>query len=545
MSAPSRTVVFGFDALSARYLDAFADELPNFTELRSAGVDAPLRATIPPWTPSAWPSMYTGTGPGTHGVFDFFAYRDGYPDEASIVSRSDVDAPAIWEYLTALGHPSIVLNVPVTHPAEPIEGALIPGYLAPEDAPGHPRDIRAELESALGSYRIYSTGELSSDSDRKLDGYVDLIETRGRAAAWLLENYEWRFAFVQVQKTDAVFHNFDEPGAHGRVYRAADDLVGTVLDAAGEDVNVVVCSDHGMGPARGYKIYLNEILREHGYVESTTESTRVSLSSRKADLVGQDGSSSTAGRSERSRRAVIAVTDALSRVGVSPGDVYLAAQRLGLGDAIHRLAGPELRMEVGEGVDWAASTAYCRSKSECGVRINLAGREPAGVVQPSEYDDVRAELIDLLSSLCTPDGEPAFEFVESRESVYDGPHVEDAPDVVFLPREMNHTIATSLLGRSFVPADCFDHERDGVFVAHGPDVDATASIGRLSVVDVAPIVMASLGVPVPDRMTGRVPEDLLSVPVERDRYRDVSFGTRLDADEDTRVEERLADLGYL
>ncbi len=285
-----RTVVLGFDALSFEYLDEFADELPNFGRLRSTGIDAPLRSTHPPWTGSAWPSMYTGTDPSRHDAYGFFNYKDTYPDEADIITRNDVQQPAIWNYLTSIDEPSIVLNVPVTHPAEPLNGVLIPGYLASEDADSYPKDVRDELSDALGEeYTIYSQAEMTSDKERKLDGYVDLIAMRARAIEHLLTNCEWRVAIVQVQKTDAVFHNFDERSAFRRVYRAADDLVGTVRQCA-EDANIVVCSDHGMGVTNGYKLFVNEILREHGFVQeaSTGNNYGTSLSSVKQSIVNPD-----------------------------------------------------------------------------------------------------------------------------------------------------------------------------------------------------------------------------------------------------------------
>lgn len=528
------------------YLDAFREVLPNFSALRANGVEAPLRSTVPPWTGSAWPSMYTGAGPGHHGVYGFFDYDGGYPDDASVVSRDDVRLPAIWNYLTELGHASIVCNVPVTHPAEPIDGVMIPGYLAPEDEPGYPEGIRDELAAAIGDYRIYSRAELASDPREKLDGYVDLVNQRADAAAWLLENHDWRFAFVQVQKTDSVFHNFDDPDAFRRVYRAADDLIGTVMDAAGPDANVVVCSDHGIGPTRGQKLYVNEILRQHGFVTAKNDSTQVSLSNEKATLVGDGNGTDGTGTATSYVRALTSVARGLERVGVGPGDVYSLAKRVGLGGTIERLVGPELRSSISDGVDWEASKAYCRNAAECGIRINLAGREPEGVVPPEEYDAVRQELIDILREIRTPDGEPAFEFVVPREDVYDGPYAEDGCDVLFLPRGMNHAVATSLLGKRFVPVDEYNHKRDGVFLAAGPDVRSNRSLERLSLVDVAPTVMALLDVPVPERMTGTVPSDLLTKPFERERYPEVSFaGGNGSVDDEEAVEARLADLGYL
>jgi hypothetical protein len=104
--------------------------------------------------------------------FGFFRY-DHYPDESDIVTRNDVQAPAIWNYLTTLGVPSIVVNVPVTYPAEPIDGVLIPGDLSPADAPGYPTDVRDELRQAVGEYQAVQV--LVAEMDATLAGARHLV----------------------------------------------------------------------------------------------------------------------------------------------------------------------------------------------------------------------------------------------------------------------------------------------------------------------------------------------------------------------------------
>jgi len=525
MTEDPRTLVLGFDALDGRYLDRFADATPTLTGLRSEGVSAPLDSTDPPWTASAWPSMYTGTDPSHHGVYSFFDYD--YPDDGELVSRTDVDAPALWNYLTEREIASVVLNVPVTHPAEPMDGALVPGYLAGEDDDGYPSGIRDELSAAIGeTYRLYSSGEMADDPEAKLEGYLDLIDLRKRAAVELLSSREWELAIVQVQKTDAVFHNFDDEAAFRAVYEAADDLAAAVLDTVDGPVNVVVCSDHGMGRKEGYQIQLNDVLRNEGFLTATSATKSVSLGSEKRKLMGEESESATDdGASSLVTSGVATAEQVLSNVGVTPGRVYGLAESLGVEDLLLDVVPTSVRRSAGEGVDWRNSRAYCRSASRLGVRINLAGREPSGTVPADEYHAVREELIDLLSDLETPDGDPAFEEVVPREAVYDGPHVDDAPDVVVRPKDADHVLSTSLYGREFVPADVHDHDPTGVFVAHGPSFEHDAAVDRLSLTDVAPIVMAALGQPVPDRMTGTAPDGLLTGPVERTNYGEVPFGT--------------------
>jgi predicted AlkP superfamily phosphohydrolase/phosphomutase len=538
-----RTVVVGFDALDFRYLDEFESSLPNFSALRSDGVEAPLESTFPPWTASAWPSMYTGTDPSHHGVFGFFHHTTNYPSEDELVSRNHVESPAIWNYLSALDEPAVALNVPVTHPAEPIEGVLVPGYLAHESDGGYPSGVRDELSEAVGEqYRIYSASETGDDGAEKRTDFLDLLEMRGRAAEYLLDSYDWRVAIVQFQKTDTAFHAFDDRDTFRRIYERADEALGRVLDAAG-DANVVVCSDHGMGRTDGYTVYVNEILRNAGFVETTTKSDQPSLETEKPMLTGKTDGDVDDGTA-LAERVAGAATTVLDQFGLTPGDAYAMAQRAGVGDLLTKFVTIDAVSVASEGVDWANSTAYCRS-AELGVRVNLAGREPEGVVAPDEYEEVRDALVRTFSSLTTPDGDPVFEWVARREEVYDGPYTEHACDVLFMPADMNHVLSTNLIGTEFVPTDAHDHKRDGAFLASGPAFDAATDLARLQLTDVAPVAMAAAGLDVPERMTGEVPDDFSLEDVARRDYGEVQYGSEGEVVEDGSVEDRLADLGYI
>lgn len=534
----SSVLVIGLDGVDFRYLDRFSDSLEHLETLRADGTEATLDSTHPPWTGCAWPSVYTGVGPSHHGVFDFFDYADAYPDTADVVSRHDVAAPAIWEYLSARARRSLVVNVPITHPAEALEGILLPGYLAPTDADGYPPGIRSDLSAAIGEpYEIYSEFETTGDTDRKIDGYEALIRHRADAAEHLLETEEWDFAFVQVQKTDAVFHNSSSPTDFRRIYGAADDLVGRLIDASGPDVNVVVCSDHGMGPVTGYTVYVNELLHEHGYVTKTADTTSRSLAAAK----GGSPAEPTAGAAWLGR-----LLGATRRAGLTPGAIYRGAQRLGVEDQLRAILPSSFIQSFQQGVDWSESVAYCRRGSEQGIRLNLEGRDPEGVLAPERYEQVREEIIQLLSGLTTPEDEPVFEFVCRREERYDGPYAEDACDILFRTTGMNHVVSASLYGRTLLPADAHNHKDTGVFLASGPDVESVPDGVDLSLLDIAPIVFSLLEEPVPERLPGDVPGGLLSTPTDRRAYDDVAVAYEGTYSQDNaEVTDRLRDLGYL
>lgn len=52
-----------------------AGDLPAVERLLADGTWGSLESQIPPWTASAWPSLYAGKNPGTHGVYGFLSFN--------------------------------------------------------------------------------------------------------------------------------------------------------------------------------------------------------------------------------------------------------------------------------------------------------------------------------------------------------------------------------------------------------------------------------------------------------------------------------------
>lgn len=332
-----------------------------------------------------------------------------------------------------------------------------------------------------------------------------------------------------------MFHEFGgDTGAVERVYAAVDEQIGRVLEACDPDV-VFLASDHGMGEYSGDHVRVNSLLRDSGYVETTRggqgmpswEPIRQRL---------REGDEET----DRKLHPVERLAALSASVGITTHRVGRVLDRLGLDEFARRHVPDGVVRTGNEQVDFAESVAYMRARAELGVRLNVEGREPDGVVPPEEYESVRDELVELLRGVTTPRGEPVFESVEPREAHFEGPELDRAPDVVTVPREFDHFLSAEPRAEQFVPNQTpWDHKRDGVFAAAG-DVDTTATPVEPHLFDVAPTVLAALGVPVSDRMDGRV----LPVVEETDsRAYDEHEADITAAEAD--IEDRLADLGYL
>ena len=92
----------GLDAACFEQLTPLVEqgEMPNLERLLDRGVSGPLATTTPPWTPSAWPSITTGTTPWTHGIYDFYDHTGEQPQ---LVSARDLQVPYLWDYLDEAG----------------------------------------------------------------------------------------------------------------------------------------------------------------------------------------------------------------------------------------------------------------------------------------------------------------------------------------------------------------------------------------------------------------------------------------------------------
>ncbi len=551
-------LVIGLDGACGPILEPLFEKgaLPNLELLFDDGVSGPLESQLPPWTPSAWPSLFTGVNPGKHGVFSFLDY-EGY--DWNVVDGDDVRAEPLWGHLSRNGIRSVVVNVPVTHPPRDFEGALVPGYMAPESPACHPENLLAELRDEIGEYRIYPDTTDATPEEAAAE-YRDVVKTRGAAFRYLTDRFEPDFGFVQFQQTDTVFHEF--PGERETieaVYEAVDEQVGEILDATDPDT-VLVVSDHGMGEMTGTGFYVNEFLADHGYTAVSQGGegmpswvpTRESKLRNGGDEAGRGGPEDRRGLLQRTNDPLQRLTAVAAKVGLTTHRAGKLLDTVGLRGVASELVPSGVVRASSRQVDFPASQAYMRARIECGVRINLAGRDPHGVVPPERYESLRSELIDLLADVEAPDGTPVFEDVARREAYFDGPETERAVDIVTVPTDFDNFLSAELSGHEFAePGQPWNHKRNGIVAMAGDGVSGGISDAHLF--DVTPTVLALFGIPKSTEMDGDVLSSVESVGEEgystRRETGETMGSGRTDPDEQTasddRMANRLAALGYL
>jgi predicted AlkP superfamily phosphohydrolase/phosphomutase len=203
-------------------------------------------------------------------------------------------------------------------------------------------------------------------------------------------------------------------------------------------------------------------------------------------------------------------------------------------------------------IEWSRSRAYTSVVSTGeGVSVNLRGREPQGVVDPSDYERVRDELANALGGFRDPDtGHAPIAHIYRKEEVLSGAFLDVAPDLLLVPAP-NYSLTHA---RSMVEdADWLsgDHRLEGVIVATGPEVTPGPLRESARLIDLGPTALAALGVPSAVARDG----DVLSSLVGRDVALEVRSGAEaaeseggrsgLTSGEEGEIEEHLRGLGYV
>jgi predicted AlkP superfamily phosphohydrolase/phosphomutase len=554
-----RALIVGLDGATLDLVEpwARAGRLPVLAGLMEQGAWARLRSVLPVLSPSAWASFLTGVNPGRHGVYDFIRRAPGgYGLRLTHLGHNR--ATPFWRALNAQGRRAIVMNVPTTYPPEPLDGVLSSGLGTPDFKPfTYPEALGPELERRGYRADLYLPFRPGVNEAAYLAAQREHTERQVAAVRWLLARETWDVALYVVRGTDEVAHHYwkhmdaghpaHDPARDGPwrdalldYYRLCDRLLGELIEMAGPETAVLVVSDHGTGPL--YRdVYLNEWLRQAGY-----------LATRAARPAG--------------RRL-------LARAGLTRARVAGALRAVGLGRAARALKErlgervawlPRDRVaELEEAVDWGRSRAYSFGYHGQ-IYLNVRGREPEGVVAPgAEYLALRAEIMEGLARLVDPaDGRPVVSDLFTREELYTGPYVDEAPDIVVIMRDLAYITRHGYefgaeAGAIFTPpheGQSGSHRLDGLLIAAGPGLARhRAEQATLSLMDVMPTVLHIIGAAVPSGLDGKIALDWLG---EEPRQRSVNYSDAAGGelagpardfteDEEAEVTRRLKDLGYL
>ena len=268
--AERRVFVLGLDGVPWTLARRFADEgvMPNLGRLLGGGGAAQIDSVYPTVSNVAWSCFQTGKNPGRFDIFGF----------AEIDRRLQLRLPngehllseTIEQVVSAAGGRVISLGLPSGHPPRAINGLMVGGFLAPSlERTVHPPGRLEELRR-LGWQLDVDPVRARTDRDYLQRAAMELLAGRRRTADAMLAE-PWDLFLLHVMETDRVNHFLWGQWADGGpaaaffrdFYRGVDDWLGRLDAALGDDVTLIVLSDHGFCRITA-EVQLNRWLRREG-----------------------------------------------------------------------------------------------------------------------------------------------------------------------------------------------------------------------------------------------------------------------------------------
>ncbi len=532
-----RILLIGLDGATFDVLNPLmkAGRMPNLQYLIETGTSGILDSTKPPITPAAWTTFMTGKGPGRHGIVDFEKY-DVRTNQLSFNSTYEIREKTIWEILSEKGFRVGSLNVPMTYPPRKVNGFMVSGFETPSTDTEFtwPPDLKHEILRRWPEYNYRSDWQRKlfggDELFRRNIGHIEKSFAQGyELATFCGERYGWDVMMVLFKLVDNLQHKawkYLDPKTSSRsperaeisahCFEMLDKTIGDLARFAREnDATILIMSDHGHGSLDG-KAQPNALLEQWGYL---TLKSRVGQSRRRAERI-------------------------LARL------VGRTAKRF---DA-------NIGVEHEIDLDWATTRACVVHAGMYGfLYVSLKGRQPGGIVDPADYEKVRDDLRErfLAVTARNPQGEviSVFPEVHKAEELYNCRREDQPwlPDLLLVPNP-GLAVVRRIRGSSAVRWSSQrrlegTHRVEGILVVNGPNVKRGAKI-HAQIADIAPTLLAGVGLRVPADMEGQVLSALFSrqleIEYEPPQAMERQEGPEVYTDaEKEALSRRLSDLGYL
>lgn len=500
MKSARRVLLIGLDAAEPDLIERWTEDgtLPNLAALLARGCYGRLHPPDDILLGPPWPSFYTGRPVSEHGLYEYLVWR---PDRMRETRATDVCAlEPFWRDFGPDGPRSVIIDVPLAPSPQPIHGVEVNCWgthdrLVPFAT--QPPELARELVQVFGRPPMPAEVHRRVSIERLLRERDELIETTGSVAdvaERLLETEEWDFGLVCFSATHRAGHKLwnttdgkaagdaaaeaEVPSSAFRdVYRAVDVAVGRLLGLAGSDADVLVFSLHGMGP----------------------NTCRVPVLPGLLERILNDGdrrpARDTLGRLRH--RVPLKAREWVKRHFPVPFQ-----DRLSTFWRTRR--------------DWSQTKAISLAADLHGfIRINLAGREARGSVEPRDYAAVCETIAEgLLGFREAGTGEPIVSRVVRRSDLYaEGTRAELLPDLIVVwsdrPVGGGAALVSDRYGRVDWPSPganadgrTGNHRLQGWIAAAGPSIAADTAIRDGTILDIAPTALALLGLEVPRVMAG-------------------------------------------
>ncbi|MFZ1866182.1 MAG: alkaline phosphatase family protein [Polyangiales bacterium] len=456
MDAP-KMIVIGLDCAPPRLVfERYRDVMPHVSALMERGCWGSLRSSEPPITVPAWTCMVSGRDAGELGLYGF-RNRIAGATELRLADARDVRDKRVWDWLGEHGFRVAPLFVPLTFPPSPVRGQMISGFSWPgEDAPWcFPRSLEAELTERVGPYRADVEQFRAEDLERIYQEIVAMTDQHFEITELIWREKEPDFLMMVEIGVDRFHHAF---------WRHIDPEhprhePGNRWEPLGREYYALLDARIGRICALAGPDTVVLLVSDHG---------------------------------AQAMHGGFCINDWLIEQG------YLRLKRTPAARA-------PLRHDE---IDWTQTRAWAEGGYYARIFINVVGREPAGIVPPSEIGRTRTALRRALEEVRDEHGEHVPAWVRIPEEHYR--KVRGFPPDLMVYFEDLKLRAIGSVGHerrivleNDIGPDSCNHDWQGIFVMSGGGAPARGRVEGAEIYDVTPTILGAFGIARPPGVRGR------------------------------------------
>jgi len=498
-------LIFALDSMNLELLQQWCAEgfMPNVARLRSNGVTLQLSGGGVMDEVGSWSTMFSGQPPSVHGYYSGRRLRPG-GYEIEFISPQDLNYVPFWSALDADGQKSAILDAPEGKPIRGLDGIQVFNFCMHQEEYSRrppivsPTTLTGDIGRLMPDFEVLRFDQFERNEKyyhEQFNKNMDRLASRNRLFRHWLGGQSFSLTVIGFAETHDAAHllwPFHQDAQNGKsvrwgngdpvreIYRAVDHEIGEYLALYGSDCNIIIASTYGIKPQYPCSALGERLLQMLGH--------------------------------QVMRKPTVPWTNPISLL------------RTIIPEPVRRRWSAWLPLSTQmkldnarftDGIDFHRSRAFnLPGMFSNWVRVNLAGREPYGIVQPGkEYEDLLDSIENEFLKVIDPDsGEKAVSAVlRSCASNHDGYATSLLPDLYVHWRSSGRFVQ-----RLFHPAGELTQVRPNFFrnsyhclpgfaLMSGPDIAVREDI-RCSYLDFAPTCLSLLHQPADPLMQGRAVE---------------------------------------
>ncbi|MBN2185751.1 MAG: alkaline phosphatase family protein [Candidatus Krumholzibacteriota bacterium] len=411
-----RLVVIGIDGMDWLVTKPLLSRMPSLQKIAGSGFAGEMPAIFPPDSIPSWISIFTGMDPSGHGILETIDYFKKDAREFT-VDTGAFRGKTFWDKTSALGKKVIVVNPLMAYPPWKVNGVMASGpVFISGDASAYPPEVEdsIELPPLGGIVDFPEKSELKDFYEKTKEETWAITDFTAR----LMESREWDLTFVTLLTMDRICHFFwryydrEDPTHPGEnslsgiipdFHVFIDKCIGRLVEASDENTSFLIISDHGHAMRPPLLFNLNQLLMDHGLLESRIKGPK--LFSPRYHL-------------ERTKNIIL--------------------------ETLHRLDMEDLSYRLAHIFPWTRKLKkkdfMTSSQNNVATASGFGGTNPFGGIEISrercleeslDYEETREKVIRIILDLRDRNGNPYFLWAKRREEMFSGPFTDKFPDILY------------------------------------------------------------------------------------------------------------------